>query len=175
MENEYSEGRADDKQLILTGENFINFPVKVAAKRMVETIAEQSNRPLEAIAVLKRIQEVTKMALEDAELKQLLLKETLAYGGTAHFGNADLKAGTTHTKYDYTLCNHLEYNSLIRVVEEAQARMKKIEEKLKTVTKAEPETVYPFIWKLYQVESGEVSTIYPPGVKKTEGVFITLK
>ena len=69
------------------------------------------------------------------------------------------------TKYDYSDCNHPQYNIVSEEIEKLTAKRKSLEKYLQSLTEEE-EYINP--------KTGEICTIYPPSKTSTPSVVITI-
>ena len=70
------------------------------------------------------------------------------------------------TKYDYSNCNHPDYDTLLTEIEGLEKKKKEIEEFLKGIKGS---------LTVVDEGTGEVRTMYPPIKKSSSGIKITIK
>lgn len=136
------------------------------SEQLLNGLESGNVNPLELQLVFKTI-EKAKEAIEPT-LKKLSLEEAGKYEGKnfSFLGNAIEVSDSLGVRYDYSNCNHQEYDELVEKVKKITARIKEIEKELQAMTKYREE---------FNSETGEVYRVYPPIKSASTGVKITLK
>lgn len=136
------------------------------ANQLLTALEHGEVNPIDLTLVFKTIEKAKDIV--EPKLKELTLQAAESYEGKAFTYNGNFVEVTDSlgVRFDFSNCNHLEYEVLQKEVKERTARMKEIEEELKAMKKPREEV---------NTETGEVYTVYPPIKKSTTGVKITLK
>lgn len=136
------------------------------AENILQALDNGTVNPLELKAAFKAIEKVAE-AIKSKLDEQAVTEANKYEGKTFMFGGNQIElSDSLGVRFDFSNCNHLEYEVLQQEVKERTARMKEIEEELKAMKKPREEV---------NTETGEVYTVYPPIKKSTTGVKITLK
>lgn len=118
--------------------------------------------PLKVFVATKRAIEFFTSIQEN--VKEEALKEAQKYGSESLVKyDAKIDVGSTYTQYDFSVCQDEEYNDLINQKSEIEVKIKEKEKFLKSLTKAV---------NIVSAD-GELITINPPVVKRTDGLKIT--
>lgn len=96
-----------------------------------------------------------------------LLDEGGKYGKEFELHNSKFTTKEVGIKYNYSVCNDVEYNDLMQEVQELSEKVKAREEYLKHIPAKGITTV--------NEETGEATTIYPPSKSSTTSISVTLK
>lgn len=134
--------------------------------RITSAVEQGNQSPLEVYSRLKFAEQTIKSCLDG--VKPFAIEEVSKYnkGEKITSLGAELKQKEVGTKYDYSVCNHAEYNDLALEAAKISEKMKDIEETLKTVK--EPYTVV-------NEDTGEITKIYPPLKTSTTSIEVTIK
>lgn len=148
-------------------------PVELA-ENIVAAIQAGELNPLEVFTLLKRMTKLTDTVLENKEVKEQVLKEAqkhLPKGGKSIVNNVSFEVAPTYTSYDYKVCNHVEYNELLKIQTTIVARMKEIEKELVKIPKdGQVEVTILELPRLAYDNIGEECTVYSPYKHQTMGV-----
>jgi len=148
-------------------------PVELGEEIIAAIQAGEIN-PLEVFTLLKRMTKLTDTVFDNKDIKELVLKEAqkhLPKGGKTIVNNVSLEIIPTYTSYDYKVCNHAEYNELVKIMTTVQARMKEIEKELVKIPKdGEVVVTIMELPRLAFDNVGEECTVYPPYKHQTMGV-----
>lgn len=135
-------------------------------KSVIKNIAEGNKGILETHLQIRYMRSMIEELESDPEYKKYLLEEVSKYGKVLETSTAVLSVKEAGVKYNYSACNDLEYNELIKQKEALDTQIKTKEKYLKAIKK--PITI------LIE-ETGEVSTIEPPVKTSTTIVATELK
>lgn len=130
---------------------------------LVNEIAEGGRNPLEIHTQIKAMEDIAKELNSRPEFKEAVLNEAQKSGKSFMFHNAKIDIKEVGTKYDFSICQDSELDSLI-------AESEKLAEKIKqrqALLKALP------ISGMADPISGEM--LYPPSKSSTTAVAVTLK
>lgn len=128
----------------------------------IKTALDEGNvNPLDLKMAFKAIEKLGEQIKE--KLAEHSLEEADKYGKSFKFKGANFTVMEAGTKYDYSDCNHAEYNDLVSQIAELNKRKKDIEEELKTIKGSRT---------IVNEETGEIITLYPP--KKTSTTTLTV-
>jgi hypothetical protein len=149
----------------------------IIANNIIDKINNGELDPLRVAVAFKRVEKIINAVCGtkgDKDVKNAIAVEVQKYAtnGKAPAFGAMVEYASTYTKYDYSVCNHSEYNELARIITTCKARMKEIEKELRSVPvegREKPITQMP---SLNYYESGEVVDLYPPTKHQTMGAKI---
>ena len=123
--------------------------------------------PLKIHTYLKSIEDISKQLTDHKTYREYLLNAAEKHGKKFQYQNAEFIIKEVGTKYDYSNCNDLELNDLMRQMDVLKARIDKKQETLKHL---------PLSGMLTTDEkTGDTYKIYPPSKKSTTAVSVTLK
>jgi hypothetical protein len=147
-------------------ENIFSMSKKDIQKKVKQIIdweiKSSSFDPLKVFVASKRAIEFFTSISDN--VKDEALKEAQKYGSESLVKHdAKIDVGSTYTQYDFTVCRDEEYNCLVNEKTTLEAKIKEKEKFLKSLTK--PVNIVS--------DDGELITVYPPLVKRTDGLKIT--
>ena len=149
----------------------------VVSSQIIESIKEGDLDPLHVAVAFKRIQKIMDAVCGtkgDKEVKDAISVETQRYstkGKAAAFG-AMVEYCPTYTKYDYSKCNHPEWDELTRIVRNCKARLKELEGELRKLPPGGEEQIIRKLPKLVQEISAEIVHVDSPTKSQTWGTKI---
>lgn len=119
--------------------------------------------PLKIQVQLRAIESVIKKVNESESYKYAIRESAEKYGSKSFtaFG-AKVELAETGTKYDFSNCNHLEYNDICEKIKALEMAKKDIETTLKTIKQPTPFIIY-----------GEAVEVTPPTKSSTSSIKIT--
>ncbi len=126
-------------------------------------VLEGNDNPLIFKKHISSLSLLIKMVSNDSEIGDLIMDEAEKHGErTFDYLDCNFQIKESAAKYDFTECNHDEWDNLHKTIESKIKDRKKIEKQLKSMSKemADPST-------------GEI--IYPPKKQSKTIVQITLK
>ena len=151
----------------LTGFPSTKTGIKLYAENALNDILDGFVNPLEVKVKLSAMKAVIEEIEKSDEFREAVLKETEKYHKEElkDLYNATIQIKETGIRYDYTSCNHPQYNRITEEIEKLNVRKKSLEKYLQTVT---DETDY------IDPETGEMIKIYPTDKTSTTSVAITI-
>jgi hypothetical protein len=154
--------------------------LKEESNVIVKTVKEailDGEEDIGKIAVfLKKISKVATEIFKDSQTREAIDEEIERYAGKGQavlFG-AKVEHTVTSTSYDFSMCNHAEYDALCDIERLVKAKKKEIEKMLKELTIESKEVVIPKLPNLSYVDSGEVIEVFPPAITKKRGAKFTV-
>lgn len=119
--------------------------------------------PLKIQVQLKAIESVIKKVNESESYKYAIRESAEKYGAKSFeaFG-AKVELAEVGTKYDFSNCNHLEYNDICEKIKALETDKKSLEMTLKTIKQPTPFVIY-----------GEAVEVNPPTKYSTSSIKIT--
>lgn len=119
--------------------------------------------PLKIQVQLKAIESVIKKVNESEAYKYAIRESAEKYGAKSFeaFG-AKVELAEVGTKYDFSNCNHLEYNDICEKIKALETDKKSLEMTLKTIKQPTPFVIY-----------GEAVEVNPPTKSSTSSIKIT--
>lgn len=140
--------------------------IKNVATRIINSVESGMQPPLEVYARLKFAEQTIESCLDG--VKPYAIDEITKYnkGEKVTSLGAEIKAKEVGAKYDYTVCNHADYNQLMVEYNAILEKKKAIEATLKTIK--EPYTVV-------NEDTGETYKVYPPLKTSTSSIEVSIK
>lgn len=135
--------------------------VKEIAATIEKSILDGEVDKTEAAIFLKRIEKIVELVLKNEDVKEQFRINFQRYKKVQAFG-AIVEYGSTHTSYNYDLCNHDLYNAWKRIAIEAAANMKLIEKDLRELQDSEKEIIITNVPVIRYESSGDIITICRP-------------
>lgn len=119
--------------------------------------------PLKIHVQLKAIESVIKKVNDSEDYKKAIRTQSEQYGSKSFtaFG-AKVELAETGTKYDFSNCNHTEYNDICNQIKALESNKRDLETTLKTIKVATPFIIY-----------GEAVEVTPPTKSSTSSIKIT--
>ena len=141
--------------------------IKSYAEAALNEILDGYVNPLEIKVRLTAMKAVIDEIEKSEEYKDAVLAEAQRYhkDELMNLYDANICIKENGVKYDYSGCNHPQYNSITEEIERLTARRKSFEKYLQTVD-GETDYINP--------ETGEICKIYPPLRTSTTGIAITI-
>lgn len=155
--------------MIMSNTEIINITGQLTKARMQETAdaivaeASENTTPLDAYVRLKYIQDTCAAAMK--RLAESALEEREKYGREAYSVHGCRVDGAQKSTWDYSQCGDREYNRLLGVKQDAEARLKLREKRLQAMRDSET---------LVDRETGEAYEVFPPARLVTEYIKVTL-
>ena len=151
----------------LTGFPTTKTGIKSYAEAALNEILDGFVNPLEIKVRLTAMKAVIDEIEKSEEYKSAILAEAGKYqkDELKDLYNASIQIKEQGVKYEYTACNHPQYNALTAKIEALTAKRKSFEKYLQTVD-CETEYIYP--------KTGEICLINPPVKTSTTGITITI-
>jgi len=107
--------------------------IKSFASKVKESYLLGEENPLKLHIQLKSFEILLKTIKDDKEIKEAILNEVEKYGAK-NFEDFGAKISITERgTYDYSNCNHSEYNELLKELSELTEKKKKIELMLQSI------------------------------------------
>lgn len=136
-------------------------------QRIIDVLEEGNQSPLKLLAYIKLLEQTGKdfEVLKDAAMVEFSkIKEGKSYKGIESLG-AEVVEKTT-SNFDFTCCMDPVYDALVEEMETIKVKLENRKAFLKTVEKERIEV---------DPETGEVFSIFPPCVKKSNTLAFTWK
>lgn len=147
---------------------------KAFAEQVIEAIENGKVSPLKVHCQVKAMENLLKQFTDKKEGGALaekysahLLEEAQRNGKTFEYHNGTFTIKEAGHKYDWSQCGDAQLLADMQQAEELEARIKERQEFLKKVPAKGLTSV--------DQETGEAVTLYPPAVKSTTTVSVTLK
>ncbi len=133
--------------------------------QLIQSVKNGEANPLEVLVQLKAFEKVSNRVIKETKEEQMKEAEKWAEKEFNQYG-ATISKAPVKTEYDYGVCQDYIYLDLFNKANEANAKLKERQEFLKALHA--PMTVV-------NDDTGEVSKIYPPAKKQTDGLKISIK
>lgn len=137
--------------------------VKAIAEAFTTQIEEGYTNPLEFAVKAKMLIKALEEAINNTQ--EVAMNEQAKHGKQAQIFGAEVMQVEAGVRYDFTVCNDLEWEQINQQIEIAKSILKDRETFLKSLTK--PENVID--------ENGEIRTINPPIKTSKTTLKITIK
>ena len=139
--------------------------VNDAIQHLTKGVEDGLINPLELLTKIRATEKVLDGVLTN--IRDLMVTEALKYGKDPIIVNGvEMKVQEAGTKYDYSKCNHPEYNILVNQKNHISDKMKDLEAILKANKTS---------WEHVDTSTGETFTIYPPTKTSTTTVICKIK
>jgi hypothetical protein len=139
--------------------------VNDAIQHLTKGVEDGLINPLELLTKIRATEKVLDGVLTN--IRDLMVTEALKYGKDPIIVNGvEMKVQEAGTKYDYSKCNHPEYNILVNQKNHISDKMREIEAILKANKTS---------WEHVDVSTGETFTIYTPTKTSTTTVITKIK
>jgi len=139
--------------------------VNDAIQHLTKGVEDGLINPLELLTKIRATEKVLNGVL--ANIKDQIVTEALKYGKEPIIVNGvEMKVQEAGVKYDYSKCNHPEYNILVNQKNHISDQMKDLEGILKANKTS---------WEHVDTMTGETFTIYPPIKTSTTTVITKIK
>jgi hypothetical protein len=139
--------------------------VNDAIQHLTKGVEDGLINPLELLTKIRATEKVLNGVL--ANIKDQIVTEALKYGKEPIIVNGvEMKIQEAGVKYDYSKCNHPEYNILVNQKNHISDQMKDLEAILKANKTS---------WEHVDTMTGETFTIYPPTKTSTTTVITKIK
>jgi len=139
--------------------------VNDAIQHLTKGVEDGLINPLELLTKIRATEKVLNGVL--ANIKDQIVTEALKYGKEPIIVNGvEMKVQEAGVKYDYSKCNHPEYNILVNQKNHISDKMRDIEAILKANKTS---------WEHVDTMTGETFTIYPPTKTSTTTVITKIK
>lgn len=139
--------------------------VNDAIQHLTKGVEDGLINPLELLTKIRATEKVLDGVLTN--IRDLMVTEALKYGKDPIIVNGvEMKVQEAGTKYDYSKCNHPEYNILVNQKNHISDQMKDLEAILKANKTS---------WEHVDTSTGETFTIYPPTKTSTTTVICKIK
>jgi len=139
--------------------------VNDAIQHLTKGVEDGLINPLELLTKIRATEKVLNGVL--ANIKDQIVNEALKYGKEPIIVNGvEMKVQEAGVKYDYSKCNHPEYNILVNQKNHISDQMKDLEAILKANKTS---------WEHVDTMTGETFTIYPPIKTSTTTVITKIK
>ena len=141
--------------------------IRLYAEKAINEVLDGYVNPLEIKVRLSAMKAIIDEIEKSEEYKQAVLSEAEKYHKEElrDLYNSCVQIKEVGTKYDYSACNHPQYNSISVKIEKLTSKRKSFEKYLQSLTNEE-EYIDP--------KTGEICTIYPPSKTSTTSVVITI-
>ena len=144
---------------------------QVSKEKLIESVSRLTNaceqgilNPLELLTKLRFGEKVIKQTIEN--IMPLAVDEATKHNKGDVVYNHEITVQEAGTKYDYSKCNHPEYNILVNQKNHISDQMKDLEAILKANKTS---------WEHVDTSTGETFTIYPPTKTSTTTVICKIK
>jgi hypothetical protein len=137
---------------------------------VISSVLDGERNALDIHIHLKNMEEICKSVKDDPRYKSEVVDAAYRQIGgakVATYHNAKVEVRELGTKYDYSVCNDRELESLQKMFNSIETQLKERQEFLRKVPASGMTYVHP--------EDGDVYTIYPPAKSSTTGVVVSLK
>jgi hypothetical protein len=139
--------------------------VNDAIQHLTKGVEDGLINPLELLTKIRATEKVLNGVL--ANIKDQIVTEALKYGKEPIIVNGvEMKVQEAGVKYDYSKCNHPEYNILVNQKNHISDKMRDLEAILKANKTS---------WEHVDTMTGETFTIYPPIKTSTTTVITKIK
>ena len=139
--------------------------VNDAIQHLTKGVEDGLINPLELLTKIRATEKVLDGVLTN--IRDLMVTDALKYGKDPIIVNGvEMKVQEAGTKYDYSKCNHPEYNILVNQKNHISDKMRDIEAILKANKTS---------WEHVDTMTGETFTIYPPTKTSTTTVITKIK
>jgi hypothetical protein len=91
---------------------------------LVTRLSNGEINPLHCHMQLKCMEEVVTNTIKDERYSKMLLDEAEKHGKSFEMYNAEFQIKETGTKYDYSICEDVVYNELMKQKEDIEAKIK---------------------------------------------------
>lgn len=124
-------------------------PAAELAARSISSVVNGEVDPITAHINVSRMEAAIKLFKENADVRDITLRELSKYGKSHQFGDCRLEEAESGVKYDYSMCGDSRLNDMYKTLEALKADIKEREELLKKLPRsgmADPETgemIYP--------------------------------
>ena len=124
-------------------------PAAELAARAISSVVNREVDPITAHINVSRMEAAIKLFKENADVRDITLRELSKYGKSHQFGDCRLEEAESGVKYDYSMCGDSRLNDMYKTLEALKADIKEREELLKKLPRsgmADPETgemIYP--------------------------------
>lgn len=132
---------------------------------LIERVTEGHIDPVKAHYSIKCMEEIIKAITSDDNYKKCVLGEAEKHGKKFGYKNSEIQIKEAGVKYDYTKCNDVEYDTLVKQKEQLDIVIKDREGFLKNL---------PPLGMNVLIDD-EIVKIYPPAKSSTTTVQVTLK
>lgn len=133
------------------------------ADNVITAIKEGEADPIKIHLQLKCTEDIIKQITGSEEYKKLLLEESAKRGKSFEFNRAKFETKEVGTKYDYSVCEDVEYNKLAEQIEQLKEKIKAREKFLQNIPDA----------GVADTENGNM--IYKAAKSSSTTVAVTLK
>lgn len=140
--------------------------IAILTAQLIETAIGGEESPLRVQVQMSALEQVIKGVKDSKDFKDAVLSEAERYGTkTFNAFNSNVNIKEVGVKYDYSMCNHPQYDAVCAEVEKLTEQKKAFEKYLQAV--GEPT-------QFINPETGEEVTIYPPVKTSSTAVTITI-
>jgi hypothetical protein len=137
---------------------------------VISSILDGERNALDIHIHLRNMEEICKNIKDDPRYKSEVLDSAgkqLSGAKSTTYHNAKVEVRELGVRYDYSVCNDRELQSLQMLFNSIEAQLKERQEFLKKIPASGMTYVHP--------EDGDVYEIYPPAKTSTTGVVVSLK
>lgn len=113
------------------------------AARAISSVVNGEVDPIKAHINICRMEAAIKLYKENADVRDITLRELSKYGKSHQFGDCRLEEAESGVKYDYSMCGDSLLNDMYKTLEALKADIKEREELLKKLPRsgmADPDT-----------------------------------
>lgn len=118
-------------------------PAAELAARAISSVVNGDVDPITAHINVSRMEAAIKLFKENAEVRDVTLRELSKYGKSHQFGDCRLEEAESGVRYDYSLCGDSRLSDMYKTLEALKADIKEREELLKKLPRtgmADPDT-----------------------------------
>lgn len=133
------------------------------AGRAISAVVNGDISPIDAHIQISRMENAIKQFKDDAQVRDITLRELSKYGKSHQFGDCRLEEAESGVKYDYSMCGDSQLNDMYKTLEALKADIKERETMLRNLPRSG--VVAP--------ETGEM--IYPPARSSKTIIKTTFK
>lgn len=138
---------------------------KATAIALANKVTNGELDPITTFATVKAMSDCLSQFLKDKSVMETTVAAVERYGRAgANFNGANLCIAEVGVKYDFSVCDDPEWNELSKQKADIEAKLKARETFLRGI---------PRRATIINEESGEISTVYPPGKSSTTAVKVT--
>lgn len=137
--------------------------IKSFSSKLIQQVSNGDINPLQVHVQLKAIEGVIKAVNDSKEYKDAIRSQSELSGKSFQAYGAKIDLVEVGTKYDYSGCNHSEYEDICKEIAILEGRKKEIESMLKTLSG--PMAII--------TNHGEAVEVYPPIKSSTSSIKVT--
>ena len=106
------------------------------AGRAISAVVNGDISPIDAHIQISRMENAIKQFKDDAQVRDITLRELSKYGKSHQFGDCRLEEAESGVKYDYSMCGDSELNDMYKTLEALKADIKERETMLRNLPRS---------------------------------------